>query len=494
MKYSVYVSSRNKNIQDLIFEDSLGRGIPVTWSRVYFKGLSKFVREIGLQYLGANISRKSQYYLAFRNHFSLTYRNPGLGFRELLMGYVASFETSNTLQTPLRLRTHQQNRPIWIARGAVADGIFSTSFGPDIEWDRLRFSKQYSFFVWDLGVNSSDSSFSRDILKTSEINIFPDIEKCLEDNLLFLKFWQLSDCSIYNGIFTLKDGYVYLTDSSHAIERTSWPTNKVLKIDDSTRIIEPYASNSVALDNAIFLGSNSSWYHFLVEVFPRFLMLPNSAVRDSTVIVRGEIPGSIKEVIGEFGFSNILSVNDGEKVDVANLITISDFRYRNPLEIENRKEDLHLVRNYFLNSLAINSPETNIYLKRGRNLFRPLFRQQRLENFLVANGFEVIKPEELSLKEQITIFANAGIVVSESGAALTNMLFMPPTSLVVEINPGNDPIKLWSRFANTLGLELIVVNGSSFRLFNSLTGIGMFKVNFSKFRELIELKLSVRRS
>lgn len=486
MKYSLYVSSSGWHRPDVVIENHEGHKLSTEWKRVYFTGLSRLVREIELQYLGAHISRKAHYFLALQSQLSIIYRNPRLGLSELLVGYVASFDSVDKIQTPLHVRSLHPSKSTWISRTAIVTGIFSTTFGPDIEWDRLRFSRNYTLFVWDLSVDSKATHVPSECLITTNIEVAISLKHQLQGNKNFLQYWRLSDVDVYNGIFSVKNAQVHLTDSSHAIENISWPTNKIYQVGDSMQIIEPFTSNPIKLGKAILLGSSSSWYHFLVEIFPRFLMLPNTDALNSTVIVRGVIPISVQEVIRHLGYLNILSVNDGEKVHVAELITVSDFRYGNPLDVESRKDDLIKVRDYFRNAPIREAPQVNIYVKRSHNLFRPLLGQKRLEKFLTQNGFEVIRPEDLNLERQLTIFANARIVVSESGAALTNMLFMSSASLIIEINPGNDPVKLWSRFASVLGLKLIIVNGQPLRFFNSLTGLGMFRINFIDFKKLIE--------
>jgi capsular polysaccharide biosynthesis protein len=49
-------------------------------------------------------------------------------------------------------------------------------------------------------------------------------------------------------------------------------------------------------------------------------------------------------------------------------------------------------------------------------------------------GFEVVRPEEHSLGEQVSMFSQAEIIVGEAGSALHNALFSSYWTKVVSIN------------------------------------------------------------
>lgn len=489
MKSKIYFSSNGKHPRKLAFSDNQDNELVVKWKRVWFKGIPLLIREVELQYLRAGISKKSIILLAVRNQLLVFFRNPSLAFREIIFGYEASFEANTEIEFPIHVIPNFRQKNLWVSRNAVVTGIHSNSFGADIEWNRLRFSKSFDFFIWgsvsqeklDLTEQLTNSS-----LKITHVRDFRVVALQNLDPLPPLKYLFLNNCEVINGVYTLKDTTVYLTDPSNAIEEVSWPTNKIARQGESHVIIDAYKSNVLFIASGVFLGSSSSWYHFLVEVLPRFLMCPRKELLGSTVIVRGDLPSTIKEVLLLLGFKEILSINDGQKVKVEKLQTVLDFRLERPLEIEMRKSDLELVKAFFADINPASRDNRYVYLKRQRNLFRPLYRQNRVERYLLSQGFEVVSPEELTLFQQIQLFRETRIVVSESGAALTNMLFMEPKSLIIEINPGRDPIKLWSRFATTLDLESEVIEGRTLKLINLFTGVGMFKINFKEFKKTIE--------
>ena len=66
---------------------------------------------------------------------------------------------------------------------------------------------------------------------------------------------------------------------------------------------------------------------------------------------------------------------------------------------------------------------------------------------LHARGFEIVVASRLSYAEQVRAFASANLLVSPHGAGLTNLLYTPLATRVVELRPmhaaGRSP--LWDK-------------------------------------------------
>jgi hypothetical protein len=57
-----------------------------------------------------------------------------------------------------------------------------------------------------------------------------------------------------------------------------------------------------------------------------------------------------------------------------------------------------------------------------------------LEDYFRSRGYEIIYPEQLSVKEKIIIFRETKVLASVTGAGLSNMTFMQPGSAVINIS------------------------------------------------------------
>lgn len=54
---------------------------------------------------------------------------------------------------------------------------------------------------------------------------------------------------------------------------------------------------------------------------------------------------------------------------------------------------------------------------------------------LERHGFETVHPETLGVAEQMELFAGAEAVLGSWGSGLTNLIFSPPGTLVIELQP-----------------------------------------------------------
>jgi hypothetical protein len=74
-----------------------------------------------------------------------------------------------------------------------------------------------------------------------------------------------------------------------------------------------------------------------------------------------------------------------------------------------------------------------IFISRRRAKTRRVVNEEAVVELLASFGFETVVAEELSIREQATLFAGASALVSTHGSGLTNMLFSAPGLKVVEM-------------------------------------------------------------
>ena len=97
--------------------------------------------------------------------------------------------------------------------------------------------------------------------------------------------------------------------------------------------------------------------------------------------------------------------------------------------------------------------KTVLLSRANDNARRPLVNRQEMEDELFKMGVEIVRPETLSIPEQIAIAASAALVIGESGAAMANVGFCDPGASVLEIQ--NEAVTDgWTRAAcRVLGLR-----------------------------------------
>jgi capsular polysaccharide biosynthesis protein len=80
---------------------------------------------------------------------------------------------------------------------------------------------------------------------------------------------------------------------------------------------------------------------------------------------------------------------------------------------------------------------SRLYISRRGSNMRLLVNEAALERALAARGFEIIQPQDLSVRTQIELFSGARVILGATGAGLANALFASPKACVIEILPGN---------------------------------------------------------
>lgn len=81
------------------------------------------------------------------------------------------------------------------------------------------------------------------------------------------------------------------------------------------------------------------------------------------------------------------------------------------------------------------APRRRLFVSRAKVERRHVSNEARLAEVLTAHGFETVHPEQLAVGVQIELFANAEAVIGSWGSGLTNLIFSPPGTLVVELQP-----------------------------------------------------------
>jgi capsular polysaccharide biosynthesis protein len=93
------------------------------------------------------------------------------------------------------------------------------------------------------------------------------------------------------------------------------------------------------------------------------------------------------------------------------------------------------VRDQILHGCGVVPLQTGrrIFISRRRARTRRVVNEEAVVELLASSGFETVIAEDLSIREQATLFASASALVSTHGAGLTNMLFSASGLKVVEM-------------------------------------------------------------
>ena len=260
--------------------------------------------------------------------------------------------------------------------------------------------------------------------------------------------WRLQNviCSgLYGGAIINKFNNLYLRFSD-------FPWGKELH----PSLFLPYLGRKVkTLDKAIYLitpEAEGNYYHWVVDLMPRLLVLYNyklSDLENRSIIIHGSIKPYEDDSLALLGVKKykIVRLKSFETINVKDLI-VADYQDLNiPFPLWKKQ----LLRK--LNFNGATAAKKKIYLLRGKQAKRQLIGEERLISIMRELDFDIIDPQQLSFFEQINVFNQAEIVVSLHGAALTNMLFCKPKTLIIELRSTHLPPEFYSAIAETYDLS-----------------------------------------
>ena len=216
---------------------------------------------------------------------------------------------------------------------------------------------------------------------------------------------------------------------------------------------------STTFGQAVFAGryqQSRNYGHFLVEVLPRLMLDVDACPADAPILLHETAEEIAPPMFRAAG------------LDPARIVWIG----RDPVRVEtlywptpNTLHPLHNSPHIFpcLRTLAESEgggpPYRRLFVGRRDALTRQLLNDDEIFELLEPWGFERVRPGQMPFEEQVRTFAEADVVVAVCGAALTNMVFMPPGGVVVMLLPSTMPGLFFWDIAHHRDIALSVMWG-----------------------------------
>lgn len=179
---------------------------------------------------------------------------------------------------------------------------------------------------------------------------------------------------------------------------------------------------------------SENYFHWLTDVIPKIIWAKkNKELKDYKIIIPKFLNKFQVHTIQALT-KNYVIIDDLTTLKVSKLIYISEFH---PSGLP-RKNFLYATKKFYINKYNEKNSFRKIYISRSNAHRRRLKNEKDLINILKKNNFNIIKPENLSFKNQVNIFRNSSTLISLHGAGLTNLLWMKKRSNIIEIRDSND--------------------------------------------------------
>lgn len=431
--------------------------------------LNKFVKNLQLEYMALNPSLKSLVRITVEKVVVHSRMN---GFKNLLQhlfSYKVSFYIDEkSLDKPISFQVGNSVKKTWVSRLAILNGVIPYSLNHSQEYDFARFQDHFSAFVWDFEHKEIKKHKTKSVFRFARQVHLED--SSIDNRLLFR---TLRNASIFHSRTVINKDIAIPTDAHNFID-SSWPSDFIFSQNGNKYLFEGRFPIEKFDGKYVFFGSSTSWFHFLIEVFPRYLQCERTSLEDRVPIIEKGTPEQIVEVLRLAISKKPYQLDSYGEVVFEDLLICTESRYPNGLELLAREGDIRKVRSFFGVRFQTSKfvRTSKVFIIRNKSLFRRTEIMEPLSHFCTEFGFDIVDTGTMSLSEQIELFASAIIIIGETGSSLTNLIFCNPGTKVLEINLLNFMPGFFRDFCRILELphfeieEIRIEGGDYFVKFN----------------------------
>lgn len=237
--------------------------------------------------------------------------------------------------------------------------------------------------------------------------------------------------------FFTQDGNI-LVDNAFWLNMVAHATRDIKNIayisQDACRAIFAHQTCTAELNIPLIpIIGRRNYYHFMIDQLPFILLAQHIREMKNFSVAFSTMHKTQQELCGVYGAKTDSFVEleklTGEKSPNTFQIKNAYIPAYVPLPVR-----LTLLR-MVISAGKLRTGHLNIFLcrKPSPNVSPRLSNQAELEKVLSANGFQIVYAEDYSVAQQKELFSKAKIVVGAHGAGLTNMMFAPRNSLLIEI-------------------------------------------------------------
>jgi hypothetical protein len=211
-------------------------------------------------------------------------------------------------------------------------------------------------------------------------------------------------------------------------------------------------------------AASENYYHWMFEVLARFELLRQSGI---------EPDGYVLSMNGGLPFQHetlqLLGIPPDKLIDCRDFTHIQADRLVVPSMGGHTGHAPQFACEYLRANLLAHCPAEPlegyecIYISRSGAERRRVLNEADVVRYLEHFGFRSVRPELLTVREQMRLFSSAGFIVAPHGAALTNLIFCRPGTKVVELFPSSYVYPSYWVPSHHVGLDYYYLIGPSYK-------------------------------
>lgn len=182
------------------------------------------------------------------------------------------------------------------------------------------------------------------------------------------------------------------------------------------------------------------YFHWLADVLPRLFTI-RERLKDLILL----LPHKYKELefvqasLEPFIIGGVEYIDASEVLFCRKLMVPTQTAPSGHYNDELIREVRNLLVGFYASELR-EMPGDRVYISRSLAPKRRIGNEEEVIEALREFNFRIIRAEDHSFREQVRIASQARYLVSNHGAGLTNMLFMGPSTNVLELRYANDNV------------------------------------------------------
>jgi len=406
--------------------------------------------DIYLQYTGSNLSRFRIFLISMQEIVKHFIDYPKLMFYYLFNRYEFKvvIEENELSANSLEFSDSQD---IWFSRRSNIQYLVGKEIGFINDINKFRMAKHNRVFV--LGIKKKTAySFEMEVFNHIEKHKLHDVLSYENFDHNKIKLTRLNNASLTSSEYAISEQKIFMSRNYDVVQKVGWPTNLLFFKNDQYSSMRLTESSSLKIGVTCTFSVN--WYHFIVETLPLLLLFAKE-IKGIPFFYFEKPPSQIIELIELVTEVESILIQNCSHVKVDKLLYIQDLRSRTRYKIDEKIKDIEVVRAYLEQKykVLLKSNIRKLYLARENHLFRKNSNEVAVQDLLMRFGYEIIYPNRLSLSEQLSKIQNADYLISQTGAALTNMFFLSPQSSVIELRFGSYGKNFWSDYAKAAQLN-----------------------------------------
>jgi capsular polysaccharide biosynthesis protein len=395
-----------------------------------------------------------------------------------------TFTELSLADLPIKIELDDGDSGVWVSRYSIRSGIFPSNLDESLEYDRLRNPRQFRALV----VNSqSGSEFeSTKLYRNSNYSFFSGPAN--DSQGFRVEHERFGDSEILHGRIAISGNRILQVSN---VRKELIRREPMYLKDQGERLATLNTFRDLSkIEDAVFFGSNLNWFHFIVECLTRYTAIPQDLSIGTPVVLEKGVHANIVELCRILSTTAPILVGACERLPVKNLLLCRELMVENPLDSKPRIPALLSIRKRVLSelepSIISDQPNEIYFFRRRSKLFRPLQNEKKLIELLQPLGVKFIFPEDCTLIDLIELLFHTKLIIIESGAAITNLMFAPEGITVIELTPPAGEFGFWESFLTPFGVKYFGVVGKKKRVGRKGIASDGYSINANEIVNLIK--------